>query len=402
MTTPPELPSITPHGYAEDMGPGYVFREDADTFIHDMQEASTLAELKAAWPGTVEFLESFHPDFRKALGAAYHRRFRQLNKPGRELDAPAKTHESKETKTMSRMTLASIERGKREKPFCVLVYGPEGVGKSTFAAGAPGAVFIGEAGGTDHLDVARFPSPQKWEDVADALTVLENESHDFKTVVIDTLDYLEPICWEGVCRLEGKKNIEAFGYGKGYLAAMEEFRIMLGRLEMLLEAKRMNVVLLAHAHVRTFHNPAGDDYDHYELRMHAKTAEILRAWPKAVLFANYRVYTNESKNDGRIRGVSDGSRILHCTPHPAWHAKNRYGLPDELPLSWDEFVSCATSEASATPVELTERIRAIVASGDEKLREAVEAAITKAGNDVKKLEQVKDRAIGKMKGQVAA
>lgn len=397
-----EIPRISPHGEAEDYGPGYHFREDAEAFIVAIQESESLEALKVAWPGTVELLESFHPDQRKLIGYHYHRRLRQLTKPGRELDAAPKAHERK-TMTTNRMTLASIERGKRDKPFCVLVYGPEGVGKSTFAAGAPDPCFIGEAGGTDHLDVARFPSPKKWEDVGEALSVLEGDDHGFKTAVIDTLDYIEPLSWEYLCRQHNpkKKSIEDFGYGKGYLSAMEEFRVLLGRLEGLLETRRMNVVLLAHAHVRTFRNPAGDDYDHYELRMHAKTAEILRAWPKAVLFANYRVYTNKSDNDKRIRGVSDGSRVLHCNPNPAWHAKNRYDLPDEMPLSWDEFVSRASGEAAATAEELIASIRAIVASGDEKLREGVEQAIGKAGGDTKKLEQVKDRAIGRMKGAAA-
>ncbi len=400
--TEEELPRISPHGEPEE-GVSYRNGEEADSIIRDIEESDTPAALKLAWPGSLLLLESFHPEDRKRIGTAFHRRHRQLHKPGRELDAPAKTHESNKEKPMSRMTLSSIERGRKKKPFCVLVYGPEGVGKSTFAAGAPNPIFLGEAGGSDELDVARFPSVRKWEEVFDALDVIEKET-DHQTVVVDTLDYLEPLCWDFVCRSVNprKKHVKDFGYGDGFAMAMDEFRGLLGRLELLLEVKGMNVALLAHAQVRTFKNPAADDYDHYELRMHAKTAGILRAWPKAVLFANYKVYTNKSDNDKRIRGVSDGSRVLHCNPNPAWHAKNRYGLPDEIPLSWEEFAARATGEGAASAEELIERIRAIVAGADEKLRDAVEAAIGKAGVDIKKLEQVKDRAIGRMKEGAAA
>lgn len=392
---------ISPHGEPEE-GANYRNPADADRIVRDIEESDSATALRLAWPGSLELLESFHPDDRKRIGAAFHRRHRQLSKPGRELDAPIKTQE-KESNAMSRMTLASIERGRRQKPFCLLVYGPEGVGKSSFAAGAPEPNFIGEARGTDELDVARFPTPERWEEVDEALTVVEREDTGTKTLVLDTLDFLERLIWDFVCRSVNprKNHVKDFGFGDGYAMAVDQFAKLTKRLEGLQAQRGVNIVLLAQSQVRTFKNPAGDDYDQYSLNIDKRAASFIRAWPSAVLFANYRVYTNKGENDKRIRGISNGARVLNCNPNAAWHAKNRYGLPDEIGLSWEEFASHATGEQATSATDLIEQIRAVIAGGDERLVTGVEAAIAKAGTDIKKLEQVKDRAISRMKEKAA-
>lgn len=301
---------------------------------------------------------------------------------------------------VDRMTLANVQKGKQKAPFCVLLYGPEGIGKSTFAAGAPKPIFINEPGGTEELDVARFPTPGNWEEVFVALDELQKESHEYETLVLDTLDFLEARCWEHVCLAakDGKRrnSIEDFGYAKGYVFALEEFQKLAARLELLRMQRRMNIVLLAHSHVKGFKNPIGDDYDTYELRLNGKLAEFMRAWPKAVLFANYRIYTNKSSEDGRIRGVSDGSRVIHSAPHPAWHAKSRYALPPELPLSWAEFERHAGDEKPESTVEAIAIIRVLLADADAETKAKAEESLKRNEGDARKLAVLKDWIIGKL------
>lgn len=254
---------------------------------------------------------------------------------------------------MSRMTLKAIESGRREAPLRLLVYGPEGVGKSSLAAGAPSPVFICPSDGVDRLDVNRFPTPATWAEVLEALESLEGK-HSYKTIVLDELGGLEALCWEHVCKKERKASIEKFGYGKGYSAAADEWRALLAQLEHLVRKRGLNVILVGHSHVRTFANPEGDSYDRYELRLHKHVAGLLKEWVEAVLFARYEDAAAEGA-DGKVKGVSTGSRVIHTQHRAAFEAKNRFNLPEELPLDWGELeAAIADRQASAVGDMLAE------------------------------------------------
>lgn len=262
----------------------------------------------------------------------------------------------------SRMTLAAVTRGTLDRPPRVVLYGVEGIGKSTFGADAPAPIFLGAEDGTGHLDVARFPQPRTWADAIDALRTLHGESHEFKTLVVDTVDWLEPLCWRAVCEAARKPDIEAFGYGKGYLAALEEWRRFVHGLDAL-RAKGMNVVLLAHALVRPFRNPEGEDYDRYTLKVNEKAAGLLREWADAVLFANYQSFGAKQQN-GRAKNIGTGARTLYTTHRPAADAKNRWSLPDELAMGWGPFADALAE--SRTPARAA-ALRAELAAVIEKL-----------------------------------
>lgn len=296
--------------------------------------------------------------------------------------------------TMTKMKLTSVTTGKMETPFRVVLYGPEGIGKSTFAAGAPAPIFVGEHGGTAHLDVARFPSPEAWEDVFAALSELAEAEHGYRTVVIDPLDAFEPLVWDYVCRQGKKKNIEDFGYGKGYVQAQAEFQRLLDALNALSRGKSLNVVVLAHSHVKPFRNPTGDDYDTYELKLHTKSAALVRGWPDAVLFANYETYTHEV--DGRTKAVGDGSRIVHTEARPAWHAKNRYALPPTMPLDWAEFERAAREHVPGNVTTLRAAILDIATQLPEATRSQAGELLKKAGDDAIKLAKLRDWASAKL------
>jgi hypothetical protein len=257
------------------------------------------------------------------------------------------------------MKLANVSRGVKVAPLRVILYGIAGVGKTTWAAGAPDPIFLCAEEGSNHLDVARFPVPQSWADVIDAIDTLTNEKHDHKTLVIDSLDWLEPMNWAHTCALAGEKWIEGkekgsdFGFGKGYNAALDTWRVLLSRLDNLRDKRGMHVVALAHAIIAPFRNPdeSVGDYDRYTLKLQdskkTSASGLWKEWAEDLFFAQFEVFGK--KSEGRTRGVSTGNRIMHTTHSAAWDAKNRHSLPAELPLSWTAFSEAAkgkTAEAA--------------------------------------------------------
>jgi hypothetical protein len=242
-------------------------------------------------------------------------------------------------KPPSKMTLANIVKGKVKEPFTVTMHGVEAVGKSTFASNAPKPIFIDGEDGTKRLEVERFPRPDTWEDVKEALRVLELDEHAYQTLVVDTLDWLEPLLWEHICRRDSKSDIEAYGYGKGYVAALDEWRVFLAAIERLRRVRRMNVILLAHSWIKPFKNPLGEDFDRYEMKLHPKAAGLMKEWPDTVLFANFETLAVKDEKTKRVRGAATGVHLLYTERTAAWDAKNRSGLPAEMPLDWATFIS---------------------------------------------------------------
>jgi hypothetical protein len=226
----------------------------------------------------------------------------------------------------------AIRRGKITRPQKAVVYGPEGVGKSTLAGHLPEPVFLDTEGGTHHLDVVRLDSASTWEEITAAVQQLAKSDHPFKTLVIDTADWLEKRLIEHLCRKANKDSIEDFGYGKGWVILAEEFARFLNSLDALL-ARGMHVVFLAHATVRKFEAPdQAGSYDRFELKLSKQVAPLLKEWADLVLFGNYVTRIAE-KDNGKMRGVGGKERVLFSTHAAAYDAKNRHGLPDKLPFT---------------------------------------------------------------------
>jgi AAA domain len=240
--------------------------------------------------------------------------------------------------TVRKMTLGAVSRGRVQAPLRVLAMGVPGVGKSTFAAGAPAPIFLGAEDGTNSLDVSRFPTPTTWTEVLEGVRTLTSEKHEYKTLVIDTLDSLEPLVWKQIIARDGKADgIEQVGggYGKGYIAACDEWRVLISDLERV-RAAGMNVVLLAHCTVVNFKNPIGPDFDRYVMKLDKRAGSAIAEWVDVHLFAQFEGGVKEERGK-RPKGWSTETRILHTRRTAAWDAKNRFDLPEELPLSWEDF-----------------------------------------------------------------
>ena len=221
----------------------------------------------------------------------------------------------------------------------VVIYGPEGIGKSTFAARFPDAVFIDTEGSTKDMDVARFEKPSSWTMLLEQVRYVKLNPSICRTLVVDTADWAEQMCVADLCTRYGKKGVEDFGYGNGYVYAKEEWGRFLNSLEEVVEAG-VNVVLTAHAHMRKFEQPDElGSYDRWELKIGKKTssqtAPLLKEWADMVLFANYKTWSVATDDKGKKRKAQGGARVLYTSHHPCWDAKNRYGLPEEVPFEYE-------------------------------------------------------------------
>jgi len=292
-----------------------------------------------------------------------------------------------------RMTLKSICKGKQQRPKRILLHGVDGVGKTTFAAGAPKPIFLGAEEGTNHLNVSRFPLPETLDDIFDALRTLTLEKHDFETLAIDTLDWMEPIVWKHVADHAKVASIEDVGggFGKGYFAALDVWRRIINAIEHLQRERRMHVVALAHSFIKPFKNPEGDDYDRYVLKMNEKAASQWREWCDGVYFANYETFAKKDTRTKRVRGVSTGLRLLHTERTAAFDAKDRYGLPTRLPLSWDEFSKAADAGQPIDTASLVAEIKKKAAELGGEFETLTLEALTRFKDDASMLGQLRNR-----------
>ena len=236
--------------------------------------------------------------------------------------------------------ISSITKGREAQPPRIMIYGSEGVGKSTFAALAPNPVFVQTEDGLSEIDCSKFPLAKSFDDVVLQLQAVRDEQHDYGTVVIDSLDWLERLVWDRVCADYGVKSIEKAdgGYGKGYVHALTYWRQIVSLLDDIRARKGMAVILIAHAAVERFEDPEHAAYDRYTPRLHKKACSLVCEWVDAVLFASRRMRVDSTTGKAAPVGADGGERILRTNGSPACIAKNRFGLPTELPLSWSAFV----------------------------------------------------------------
>lgn len=242
--------------------------------------------------------------------------------------------------------------GKVEKAKKVVLYGPEGIGKSSLAAKFPRPIFIDTEGSTTEMEVDRLPKPSSYEMIKQQVQWVKQQGNRFGTLVIDTIDWGEMLITNSVCSTHGKAGVEDFGYGKGYVYVAEEMGRFLNLLSDVVEAG-INVVLTAHAQIVKFEQP--DEmgaYDRYQLKLGQKTgsrtAPLVKEWSDILLFINYKTFSVSTDKEGKKNKAQGGTRTVYATHHPAWDAKNRHGLPDEFPLDYGQ-IAHIFNKGAGTP-----------------------------------------------------
>ena len=228
--------------------------------------------------------------------------------------------------------MLNITSGKTDRPLKVVVYGSEGIGKTTFASAFPDPLFIDTEGGTAHMDVRRIDRPQSWEELLDIVSEVAADPDVCKTLVLDTADWAESLCATDICQKYKQPSIESFGYGKGYTYLAEGFAILLSGLDAVI-ASGKHVVITAHAKMRKFELPDEQGaYDRWEMKLSKQVAPLLKEWCDMLLFLNYKTYVVTSEINSRK--AQGGKRVMYTTHHPCWDAKNRHGLPEEMDMGF--------------------------------------------------------------------
>ncbi|WP_368652393.1 ATP-binding protein [Ornithinibacillus sp. 4-3] len=242
----------------------------------------------------------------------------------------------------------NITSGKVAKAQRVVLYGPEGIGKSSFAANFPDPLFIDTEGSTSNMDVKRMDKPTSWEFLHQQIDFVKN-NRPCKTLIIDTIDWAEHLGIRFVTSRGNVTSITHFGYGDGFVQLEEEVGKFLNKLSDVIEVG-INVVLTAHAKIVRFEAP--DEmgaYDRYELKLGnkttAKTSALVKEWADMVLFLNYKTFSVATDDKGKKFKGQGGVRTMYATHHPAWDAKNRHDLPDEMPMDYGQIAHIFEGQA---------------------------------------------------------
>ena len=239
--------------------------------------------------------------------------------------------------------MLNITKGVQAHPVKVVIYGVEGIGKTTFASRFPKPLFLDLDRGSARMDVDRISGIADWVTLITTMQDISNAETDYSTIVIDTADMAGELCKKYICLKNKKESIEDFGYGKGYTILAQEFAKLIVWATVLID-KGYNVVFLAHSMQRVVTKP--DDtgsYDHWEMKLPGKgnnsLGALLKEWADLLLFADYRITIRQGQ-DGKGRATkTSGERMMKANHTPFADAKNRFGLADELPFNYDEIAA---------------------------------------------------------------
>lgn len=280
-----------------------------------------------------------------------------------------------------------ITRGKQPRPQKVVIYGPEGIGKTTLAAQFPDPLFIDTEGGSSHLDVARTQRPADWSELLELIAQVA-AARPCKTLVVDTADWAEQLCVAHLLKKYRQTSIEGFGYGKGYTYLAEEMGGFLKALNDVIEAG-IHVVLTAHAKMRKQELPdEAGAFDRWELKLSRQAAPLVKEWADLLLFINYKTILVAGENGhNKAQG---GTRVIYTTHAPTYDAKNRHGLPAELPLVWDSIARIFEPDSPAARLhELMDRDGIT----EQQLRGAIESS--KSYDPMAPIDSYAEKLVGK-------
>lgn len=287
--------------------------------------------------------------------------------------------------------LSKVTSGVVRRPHYLLMHGIPGIGKSTFAGEAPSPIFLCAEQGTNHLNVSRLEM-QTYKEFLAAIIELKTADHQYKSMVIDTVDHLEALIFRQVCEDKKKSSIEEIGYAKGYIFALDYWRELIKAWEDLREAKGMNIILLAHTEVKPFNDPQlAEAYDRYQVKLHPKASGLLVDRVDEVLFVNYDTVLH-SKEGERNKAFGDGSRVIFTETRPSHIAKNRHNLPYRMALSWSDFATNVENQQAKPPEEILKNIKSMLAElSDVSMKEKIEKHVETVKASALELSKVENR-----------
>ncbi len=285
--------------------------------------------------------------------------------------------------------LSRIKRGNSELPNRILLAGPEGIGKSTFASKAPSPIFICSEDGLTGLEHVQRFVPESVPDLHSFLDDLLLDQNGFKNVVTDTVDWMERLIHRHLCKIHDATGIEDVmkGFGKGYTAAEEELVKILAKLDQL-RLKGVGSIQLSHVHIRPFNDPAGESWDRYEMKGNKKFTGVLREWNDACLFAVSEVFKTKSKGERRERTI-DGGRVMKTVWNPAYDAKNRLNLPESIPFDMDAWANLTAAITENSTTTLKARVTSLFATAKMDEAKKVQWAKPIAGLDSMTVDRLK-------------
>lgn len=229
--------------------------------------------------------------------------------------------------------MLNIIEGKEKRALKIVIYGAEGIGKSSLAAGFPYPLFIDTEGGTSNLNIRRIKCNKSWSELLGIVKEVQEQPSICRTLVVDTADWAEILCERYICEKYRKDSLESFGFGKGYTYLQETFSQLLIQLDNLIELG-VNVVVTAHAKPRKYELPEeAGAFDKWEMKLTRQVAPLLKEWCDALFFCNYKVFVVSTESGSKK--AQGGKRVMYTSHTPTYDAKNRFDLPDELDLSFD-------------------------------------------------------------------
>lgn len=235
------------------------------------------------------------------------------------------------------ISLNSLRRSKPHLPPLMMIYAVQGMGKTSTALECPDTVYLQvlPESPPSGIEADTFGELSSYGDVIEAVSALYSGDHKFRHVVIDSLDALEPLVWQETCLRNQWKDIEQPGYGRGYLAADHVWRELVSGCDALRRDKGIAVTWLALAEASNHDEPGQPPYKRYDLRLHKRAEGVLTQAADAVLFINTKVVIKETEAGfGKKQGHAEGggTRFMFSDGRPAFMAKNRFNMPDQMPL----------------------------------------------------------------------
>lgn len=287
--------------------------------------------------------------------------------------------------------LSKVVSGKIEKPHYVLLYGEPGLGKSTFASHAPSPIFLCTEDGTNNLDVSRLKI-DSFTEMLSAVDELATTKHSYKTIVIDTIDHFEPMIFSEVLKENPKyNNIEKIPYKNGYEYALTYWLKFLSVIEKARE-NGLHIIFLAHEYVKSHNDPMlTESYDKHKIKIHHKAASLLVDKVENVLFVTQKVYLDSSDSGKKAKAYGEGNRVVYTENRPSFVAKNRFNLPFEIPLSWEDFERECKAQKPKDAASMIKYIEENIINLDSSIREQAIEHFEKNKTNPVVLAQIEDR-----------